>query len=69
MKTYGGVKVYLHVFLTSVIDRGDWSASRPSCFALGERASHIYWIGLLGPKAGLKPLEKRKTFVLLGIKP
>jgi hypothetical protein len=52
-----------------VIDRDDWSASRPGCFSLGERASHIYWIGWLGPKAGLEALEKRKTFALLGTEP
>jgi len=29
MKTYRGVEVSLHAFLTSAPDRGEWSASRP----------------------------------------
>jgi len=35
---YGGVKVQLHSFLTSVRDAGKWSTSRPERFTLGERA-------------------------------
>jgi hypothetical protein len=37
MKTYGRVVTYLHAFLTSALDRREWSASRPSCFTPGER--------------------------------
>jgi hypothetical protein len=29
MKTYGGVEVYIHIFLTSALAGGEWSASRP----------------------------------------
>jgi hypothetical protein len=32
MKAYWGVEVPLHAFLTSVLDGGEWSASRPGCF-------------------------------------
>jgi len=32
MKTYGGVEVYLHTFLTSAWDGGEWSASHTICF-------------------------------------
>jgi hypothetical protein len=28
-KTYGKAKLQLHAFLTSALDRGEWSASRP----------------------------------------
>jgi hypothetical protein len=28
MKTYGGMEVQLHVFFTSALDGGEWSASR-----------------------------------------
>jgi hypothetical protein len=32
IKTYGGVEVYLHSFLTEILDGGDLSASRPGRF-------------------------------------
>ena len=33
-----GVEVYLHLFLTSVLDGGEWSASRAGRFTPGEMA-------------------------------
>jgi len=36
MKTYGGVEVQLHAFLTAMLDGGEWSASRPRPFIPGE---------------------------------
>jgi hypothetical protein len=39
MKTYGGMDAYVHVFLTSTLVGGEWSASRPSCFTPWESAS------------------------------
>jgi hypothetical protein len=58
MKTYGGVEVLIHVFLTSALDGGEWSASRPCRFTPG---SHwiIGWVGL---RVGLDAVEKRKSF-------
>jgi hypothetical protein len=54
MKAYWGVEVYLHVFLTSVPDGGEWSASRPGRFTPGEKAAGTHWIGgWVGPRAGL----------------
>jgi hypothetical protein len=38
MNTYGGVDVQIHVFLTSTLVGGEWSASRPGSFTPGERA-------------------------------
>jgi len=32
MKAYWEVDVYIHAFLTSALDGGEWSASRPSGF-------------------------------------
>jgi hypothetical protein len=48
-------------FLTSALDRGEWSASRLGRFNPGERAPGIHFIGgWMGSKAGLDAMEKRK---------
>jgi hypothetical protein len=50
MQTCGGVETYLHAFLTSALDGGEWFASRPLCFTAEERTPvHI------GYEAGLVP--------------
>jgi hypothetical protein len=36
MKAYAGVDVYIHIFLTSALDRCEWSASRPGRFTPGK---------------------------------
>jgi hypothetical protein len=62
MKVYGGVEVYVHVFLTSALLGGEWSASRPGHFTPKERVPGIHWIGgWVGPRAGLDDVEKRKN--------
>jgi hypothetical protein len=38
MKTYEGVDVYIHIFLTSALVGGEWSASHPGRFTPGEGA-------------------------------
>jgi hypothetical protein len=49
MKEYGGVDVESHIFLTSAISGGEWSASRPGSFT-----PSTHWIGgWVDPKAGL----------------
>jgi hypothetical protein len=54
MKTYGGVDVETHVFLTSALVGGGYSASRPGRFTPGERAPVIHWRGgWVGPRAVL----------------
>jgi hypothetical protein len=59
MKTYGGVDVYTHIFLTSALVRGECSASCPSRFNSGERVPGIHWIGgWVGLRAGLDEIEK-----------
>jgi hypothetical protein len=68
MKTYGGVDVYINVFLTSALVGGEWSTSRPGRFTPGERAPGIHWIGsCVGARAGLDNVEKRKFLTLLGL--
>jgi hypothetical protein len=52
MNTYGGVEVQLRVFLTSALDGGEWSASRPRRFTPGKKAPvSIAW-RLGGPQNG-----------------
>jgi hypothetical protein len=42
-------------FLTSTLDGGEWSASRPRPFTPGERSLGNHWIGgWVGPTTGLK---------------
>jgi hypothetical protein len=66
MKTYGGVSVWIHVFLNSVLDGGEWSGSRPGRFS-PEEAPGTNWIGgCVGPRTGLHDLERRKNFPLFG---
>jgi hypothetical protein len=45
MKAYWGVDVEIHIFLTSALVGGEWSASRPGRFTPGERAPGTHWIG------------------------
>jgi hypothetical protein len=45
MERCGGLKVYLYAFLTSVLEGGEWSASRPGSFSSGERAPSTHWTG------------------------
>jgi hypothetical protein len=53
MKIYGGVDVFTHIFLTSALVGGQWSASRPGRFTPGERAPATHLIGgWVGPRAG-----------------
>jgi hypothetical protein len=54
MKTYGGVNVYTHLFLTLALVGGEWSASCPGRFT-----PCTHWIGgSMNPKAGLDDMEK-----------
>jgi len=55
------VEVYHHAFLTSALERSEWSASRPGYFTPRERAPGTHWIGgWVGPSASLDAMEKRK---------
>jgi hypothetical protein len=63
MKTYRGVDVEIHTFLTSALVGGEWSASLPCRFTPG-----IHFIGgRVDPRAGLDDMEKWKFFTLPGL--
>jgi hypothetical protein len=55
----GEVDVYIHVFLTSALDGGEWSAS-PPLYPRGK--SHRYPLDrwLCDPRTGLDDMEKGK---------
>jgi hypothetical protein len=63
MKTYRGVDVWIHIFLTSALVGGEWSASRPCPFTPG---THFIG-GWVDPRAGLDDMEKWKFFTLQGL--
>jgi hypothetical protein len=47
--------------LTSTLDGGEWSASRPERFTPRERTPGTHWIGgWVGPRAVLDTVVKRK---------
>jgi hypothetical protein len=67
MKTYGGVGVLIHAFLTTALVGGERSVSRPDRFTPGDRAPGTRWIGgWVGPRISLEDMEKRKFLNLSG---
>jgi hypothetical protein len=59
------VEVQLHVFLTSTLDGGEWSASRPGRFTPGVRAPGTHLIGgCEDPRASLDAVAKRKNPII-----
>jgi hypothetical protein len=65
MKAYVGVDVWIHIVLTSALDGGEWSASRPCRFTPGERAPGTHSIACwVDPRLAL---EKRKFLTLPGL--
>jgi hypothetical protein len=57
MKAYGGMDVYIHIFFTSALAGGDWSASHPGRFTPRETVPGKHWIrGWVDPRVGLDPL-------------
>jgi hypothetical protein len=63
MKACEGVTVYIHIFLTSAITGGEWSASRPGRFTPDTQWIRD-WVDL---RAGLYDVEKRKSLILPGL--
>jgi hypothetical protein len=62
MDAYGIVGVQNHVFLTSALASGEWSASSPGRFN-PRGNSHRY----ADPRSGLEDVEKRKFLALPGL--
>jgi hypothetical protein len=63
MKVYGGVDISIHVFMTSALVGGEWSASRPGRFTIG-----THWIGgYVSPRTSLDDVEKKKFLTLPGL--
>jgi hypothetical protein len=61
MKAYRRVDVRHHIFLTSALAGGEWSASCPGHFTPGKRASGTHWIrGWVDPWAGVDDMVKWK---------
>jgi hypothetical protein len=59
MKAYRGVDVQIHIFLTSALVGGEWSASGTGHFTSGERIPYTHWIGdWVGPRTDLDGMEK-----------
>jgi hypothetical protein len=57
VKTYEGVQVQVHAFLTSELDESQLHA--PIALPPGERARGNHWLGgWVGPRAGLYAMEK-----------
>jgi hypothetical protein len=68
MKEYGGVDVWIHIFLTSALAGGECSASRPERFNPGERAPGTHWTGgWTDPRAGLDDMGKWKSLLPPGL--
>jgi hypothetical protein len=64
MKAYGGVDVYIHIFLISTLVGGEWLASHLGSFTPREGVPGTHWIGdWVGPRAGLDDAEKRKFLI------
>jgi hypothetical protein len=65
MKAYGGVDIWIHIFLTSALVRDEWLASPPGRITPRERAPVTHWIGSwVYLRAGLDDLEKKKFLTL-----
>jgi len=62
VKTYLEMQVQIHVFLTSVLDGGEWSASCPSCFIPWRIPGTHMTGGWVGPRPSLNEVVKRKTY-------
>jgi 4-amino-4-deoxy-L-arabinose transferase-like glycosyltransferase len=52
--------------MTSALEGGEWSVSRPGRFTPGKKPPGTHWLGgWVAPRAGLDAVEKRKIPSLL----
>jgi hypothetical protein len=58
MNTYRGVDVEIHIFLTSALVGGEWSASHPCRFTPRKAQVPIFIGGWVDPRTGLDVMEK-----------
>jgi hypothetical protein len=64
MKTYGGVEVQLHAFLTLALDGGEWLASCPSSSILGKSPGIHLTESWVGPRNRMDTMAKRKKLFI-----
>jgi len=62
VKIYWGVEVWVHAFLTSVLDGGEWSASNPSHFTPKGKNPWYPLDRLSGPQNQPRHNGKEKKF-------
>jgi hypothetical protein len=61
MKMYGRAEIQFHLFLTSVLDGGEQSASRPGRFTPHRKSPSTHWIGgWVRPRANIDAVANRK---------
>jgi hypothetical protein len=62
------MELYIHAFLNSELDGGEWSASRPGRFTPGVRAPSTHYIGnMVGPRVGLDAVAKGKIPIIASV--
>jgi hypothetical protein len=66
MKVYGEGKIWLHSFLTSEINDGEWLTSFFGHFAPGKQLRHRLSRRLDGPRVLLEVLEKERRYSIPG---
>jgi hypothetical protein len=66
MEAYGGVHVVIHIFLTSALDGGEWSASLPGRFTPGKEPRYPLDRRLGGPQSRSGRRGEETIFHLIG---
>jgi hypothetical protein len=64
MGNYGGMDVHVCAFLTSALDGGGWSASRPGHLALGGNTPGTHWIECWWTPESISTLKRTRVIQL-----